>query len=1805
MSSPLELLPNTYRAFFSGFHTLTAAQKQLIQPILQGEDVVLQASTGAGKTEAVLAPATEKLILHPDHFTIVYIVPTRALALDMNRRIKPIYKKLGLKSGIRTGDGKDLRDAMPHLLIMTPESLDVMLGSQNQDNKYFLKHVHMMIIDEVHVFLHNDRGRQLSYLHRRLAMQSIGSLQTVALSATIDNAEDSMRLFSLSKLPFYYKQSVVRQLRPSWVHIEDEERELTLLFDDIYRRSGCKKLLVFVNSRKKCEHFYDIINKEGVFSNKVFLHYSNLSTHERRFIEDSFRNGKMGICIATSTLELGIDIGDVDGVVLLGPPPSTMAFLQRIGRGNRRQQYINFWGICYGQDAGKQLLHFLAFFELAKEQQVEKCFSSENYSVLFQQILSCLYAKKALSKDSLHRLFEEKSEDVSCILQHMLANNWLKPTKQPGIYGGGWRYFSSLKKRQIWSNFPPTDEEYDVILEYEIIAVLPLSMVRQLEVGDLIRLTGKVLKVLHIEEKKAALEVWVEESNEVASKELMWIGFGSPTPFEVAQKMEAILLDNCTPKGLLRRTSLLLEKEREKMARSFEQPNGIRVHRLGNGMYRYETFLGSVANYILYLLIERQLAPKIEGLSVNFDAMGVECNEWIPFESLKIPHTVEQFQEWISSHLPLLTGRLSWNSWLYRLPEEYQWKEIASHFYDPRVLQQFQRYISEPTWLPLPSYHVDDDKKIAANHITLKGEPWSLENEKNAWGLLSFPNLPLDEQDESSMCLGITATQVQGYVTSGLCPRWARFQKRDYQIESHPRFSGLDREIQSRRQQGIVFKKEVIEALRNQATVRFETADLTWQQAIRTVVLDKKPLFLAQAKLKIEGSISGSPDLLYIQHQGSHICLEIWDIKFSQSVSYAQKWRIAFYAYLLDHLLKDEAFLLPVQVSALGGLVYPSIDQEKRFEKAPFELAPYKAWMPRLIAQWKADSGRSSAVQSYSMEFSCTSCRYFSYCYQETLFTDSTPAKSRTIVSRNIESNDFPKNSKHWYCVHYDNEGVRWQCWENGVSINDGCIRVQDFLNEETFRGEAASQLQKKWIQSVHQGKNPHFLVYESMDWLFFQKAFSTTVLKLLWAAHVSWTSIQTVLQTHFIWPIDGRITPMQVKACLGLAECQAQPLSLYHKESFSDSSFDLYRHIWEWCRSNVKSRRVVSFEANKADSVPLIHAYLAMHHRETECRMSDILEFQKNPLTERVNQFRAIGPIRFLGGGSNKAGLQFSIYPNTLNNWEFTNAESHRFEPSRTGRDLELCKSFSKFRSGDFLKLSPVGSDHIQDGFSVVLDTYLPEQGLLSVRPLSQKVSLNRNQAYVLDEDATDWNAPKIARVLNLLKDSKFCPKVIQMLLGHTKSFASDATHWIEQWYQPRALAAGLNHLQKQALRLPFREKIGLIEGPPGTGKTHLLVWTLIALVAHAKSLNRSIKILVTAQTHHAIDQILKKVAQTIPAADVSGVSLWKYGRIDEGQFSKLGIGQMEDAEVLYDRSCLILGATGYGAYQLLEKKNFPQLFDWVVFDESSQVLAPYALLSLIFGKGQALFYGDTQQLPPVLKGNYENTSPPPRSILQELISRYGAQNRLRLNETYRMNSDICTFVSELWYDGDLHSVVAEKDQRLELPNYPLFKDRIDDYLDPSQSMAVVELDHLGSLQSSQEEAKWIGEAVKRLIDDYSILSEQIGIISPHRLQNQTILFALKEALPFSLKLPRVDTVERMQGSEFDIVIYSATVSDKDLIHSRFLKDYRRFNVALTRARKKFILVASAFFFQSFPRTEGELISQIPFENFSSRIRR
>lgn len=163
--SPLWQLPNTYRTFYGAFATLHPFQREVIPSILQGQDLILQAATGSGKTEAVLAPCLERVIRSGRSEPILYVVPTRALAQDLRRRLEPIlHERLGLRLGIRTGDVKRLPAGQADVLLTTPESLDVMLGSPNREVRVFLQRVSMVIIDEVHQFIQGYRGQHLAYL---------------------------------------------------------------------------------------------------------------------------------------------------------------------------------------------------------------------------------------------------------------------------------------------------------------------------------------------------------------------------------------------------------------------------------------------------------------------------------------------------------------------------------------------------------------------------------------------------------------------------------------------------------------------------------------------------------------------------------------------------------------------------------------------------------------------------------------------------------------------------------------------------------------------------------------------------------------------------------------------------------------------------------------------------------------------------------------------------------------------------------------------------------------------------------------------------------------------------------------------------------------------------------------------------------------------------------------------------------------------------------------------------------------------------------------------------------------------------------------------------------------------------------------------------------------------------------------------------------------------------------------------------------------------------------------------------------
>ena len=396
MDSPLLRLPNTFRAFYGAFPALFPFQVRAIEPILQGKDLILQSGTGSGKTEAVLAPCLERVFLSGGMDRLVYVVPTRALAFDLKRRLSPIITpRLGLGFGVRTGDIKRSGGRTPHIIITTPESLDVLLGSRNLEFREFISRVSMAVIDEVHPLVHQYRGRQLALVLKRLERRTGGPLQKIALSATIADMDAIARFFDFSSTVVHISEDVRKEIVPHLVHIKNEDEELIALFNDLYRSFGYRKILLFANSRSACDRLFALLGQDGCFSGACGLHYSNLKPKRRRAVEQNFRRNPHALCVATSTLELGIDVGDVDAVVLYEPPDSVSAFLQRVGRANRRVEKTFFWGICRGAKAGEQLTRFLGLLALAKGGQVERPLPRKLLSVLGQQTASCIYEKTA------------------------------------------------------------------------------------------------------------------------------------------------------------------------------------------------------------------------------------------------------------------------------------------------------------------------------------------------------------------------------------------------------------------------------------------------------------------------------------------------------------------------------------------------------------------------------------------------------------------------------------------------------------------------------------------------------------------------------------------------------------------------------------------------------------------------------------------------------------------------------------------------------------------------------------------------------------------------------------------------------------------------------------------------------------------------------------------------------------------------------------------------------------------------------------------------------------------------------------------------------------------------------------------------------------------------------------------------------------------------------------------------------------------------------------------------------------------
>jgi ATP-dependent helicase Lhr and Lhr-like helicase len=389
-----------------GWSSLRPVQEEAGEALLAGKNAVILAPTAGGKTEAAMFPTLSQMVTDaPVGVGALYLAPIKALLNNQADRLGLYTEMVGLRAFVWHGDTPDpLRRAFlrepAELLMTTPESLEVMLISRRVDERALFGDLRTVVIDEVHAFAGTDRGAHLMSVIERLARLSRHDVQRVGLSATVGNPAailtwlkgSSGRACQVVDPP---RQPGRRQILVA--HRPDLQR----LALEAARIARGQKSLFFCQSRATTESVAQTMRRAGT---EVFVHHSAVSREERQLAEDRFHHGTDACIVCTSTLELGIDVGDLDRVLQAEAPDTVSSFLQRMGRtGRRAGQASNTTFLC---ETTEGVIQAIALVELAKSGWVESVEVERRcWPVLIHQLVAMALASDGiLAEDAYQHL---------------------------------------------------------------------------------------------------------------------------------------------------------------------------------------------------------------------------------------------------------------------------------------------------------------------------------------------------------------------------------------------------------------------------------------------------------------------------------------------------------------------------------------------------------------------------------------------------------------------------------------------------------------------------------------------------------------------------------------------------------------------------------------------------------------------------------------------------------------------------------------------------------------------------------------------------------------------------------------------------------------------------------------------------------------------------------------------------------------------------------------------------------------------------------------------------------------------------------------------------------------------------------------------------------------------------------------------------------------------------------------------------------------------------------------------------------
>ncbi len=531
----------------------TEPQEEAIPSILSGENVLLIAPTGTGKTEAASLPIFHRILNSERKGTLaVYITPLRALNRDMLRRFHLWGEWLSISVAVRHGDTSQAdrrRQALhpPDLLITTPETLQVMLtGKRLRKN---LSSVKVVVVDEIHEMAASKRGSQLSVLLERLA-ELAGDFQRIGLSATVGSPDDVARLLVGSNRSYKIVETDVKRSSDFLVAspmpgkgdrtlagtLECDPR-LAAQIQFIKEMVESKKSLIFVNTRQAAEVLGSRFRQMG---QPIGVHHGSLSVEARVEAEEAFKAGELQGLICTSSMELGIDIGDVDHVIQYSSPRTVSRLIQRVGRAGHRIGLVSSGTIIatcaddvaeacvISRRAAAGELEKISIHEMPADVLANQIVGLEMdfWEIALErarEIISRAYPFRELSGEEMAGVVAQMEESR---LVRLGDEAVLQRTKKARQY-----YFENL-------SMIPDEKRYNV---YDIVGRRSVGTLDEAFVvgfaqpGATFVTKGEIWEITEIAEEEIKV-VPIQRSGEIPS----WTGEEIPVPFDVAQEVGRI-----------------------------------------------------------------------------------------------------------------------------------------------------------------------------------------------------------------------------------------------------------------------------------------------------------------------------------------------------------------------------------------------------------------------------------------------------------------------------------------------------------------------------------------------------------------------------------------------------------------------------------------------------------------------------------------------------------------------------------------------------------------------------------------------------------------------------------------------------------------------------------------------------------------------------------------------------------------------------------------------------------------------------------------------------------------------------------------------------------------------------------------------------------------------------------------------------------------------------------------------------------------------------------------------------------------